>query len=372
MKTLFIHDHKFRKINDRFYSPGGLSNEILSRYTQIFGGITVIGRIICEKEPLNTYSEITNDEINIEDNKDLYKRIEEADYIIIRLPSINGFKAVKICKNFKKDYLVEVVGCVKDAYLNYGTKGKICAYPAYYIMKTCVKEAKYAVYVTKDFLETRYPCKGKVIAISDVELKSKSESKEYRLQKDKITFGTLAAVDVEYKGQEFFIKAINDIEKELGIKVEYQLVGAGNTQRLLNIAKKYKAEDKVVFKGTIPHEDVFEWLDSLDFYIQPSLLEGLSRALIEAMSRGLVCYASDCGGNPELIDGKFLFSIKRKRNISKNIASVIVNNNSQNNINYESKRNFSYANSEYNAEHLDRIRKDFYHDFKKYIESNKD
>ena len=39
----------------------------------------------------------------------------------------------------------------------------------------------------------------------------------------------------------------------------------------------------------------------MDIYIQPSLTEGLPRALIEAMSRGLPCLASRAGGIPELL-----------------------------------------------------------------------
>lgn len=50
------------------------------------------------------------------------------------------------------------------------------------------------------------------------------------------------------------------------------------------------------------HEQIYEWLDSLDLYIQPSQVEGLSRALVEAMSRALPAFASDVGGNPELLE----------------------------------------------------------------------
>lgn len=51
-----------------------------------------------------------------------------------------------------------------------------------------------------------------------------------------------------------------------------------------------------------------QWLDQLDLYIQPSFTEGLPRALIEAMSRGLPALASDVGGIPELLDAEYMFS----------------------------------------------------------------
>ena len=44
-----------------------------------------------------------------------------------------------------------------------------------------------------------------------------------------------------------------------------------------------------------------KWLDGLDIYIQPSFQEGLPRALVEAMSRGLPALGSSVGGIPELL-----------------------------------------------------------------------
>lgn len=59
--------------------------------------------------------------------------------------------------------------------------------------------------------------------------------------------------------------------------------------------------------GVLPHTQVFSWLDGLDIYIQPSRLEGLPRALIEAMSRGCPAIGSAAGGIPELLDRDCIF-----------------------------------------------------------------
>ena len=53
---------------------------------------------------------------------------------------------------------------------------------------------------------------------------------------------------------------------------------------------------------------MFDWLDSLDVYIQPSLVEAMPRALIEAMSRGLPSLGSKVGDIPELLTPSFVFS----------------------------------------------------------------
>ena len=56
------------------------------------------------------------------------------------------------------------------------------------------------------------------------------------------------------------------------------------------------------FCGILPSGDaVSAWLDGIDIYIQPSFLEGLPRALVEAMSRGCPALGSSVGGIPELL-----------------------------------------------------------------------
>lgn len=56
------------------------------------------------------------------------------------------------------------------------------------------------------------------------------------------------------------------------------------------------------FAGTLEGGDpVLNWLDEVDIYLQPSLKEGLPRALVEAMSRGCPAIGSRLAGIPELL-----------------------------------------------------------------------
>ena len=53
-------------------------------------------------------------------------------------------------------------------------------------------------------------------------------------------------------------------------------------------AKKMNVSNFIQFDGTLPSgQKVYDWLDEVDIYLQPSFQEGLPRALIEAMSRPL-------------------------------------------------------------------------------------
>jgi glycosyltransferase involved in cell wall biosynthesis len=57
----------------------------------------------------------------------------------------------------------------------------------------------------------------------------------------------------------------------------------------------------VEFLGQLDRAGVRKALDSADLFVHPSLTEGLPRALLEAMARGLPAVASAVGGVPELL-----------------------------------------------------------------------
>jgi glycosyltransferase involved in cell wall biosynthesis len=64
-------------------------------------------------------------------------------------------------------------------------------------------------------------------------------------------------------------------------------------------------------------------MDELDLYVIPSLGEGLPRALVEAMSRGLPAIGSRRGGIPELVDGRWLHRPGDDRGLARLVAGLL-------------------------------------------------
>ena len=311
------------------------------------------------RESLKTYFSYS---LRENEKEKIKKQILANDIIIARIPSDYAYYAIDYAKKFKKIYFVEIVGCPWDSLWNYNFKGKILAPIAYLKMKKYVKNIDNAIYVTNDFLQHRYPTNGNNISCSDVCLENIDEKYLIkRIEKikksnlnEKIILGTCAAIDVKYKGQEYVIKAISKL-KNINIQnIEYQLVGGGDNTRLLKIADKYNVRENIKIIGSIKHDMVFKWLDTIDIYVQPSSQEGLPRAVIEAMSRGCPCIVSNAGGCPELIDDNFVF---RKKNVQSFISCF--ERIDKKNMLIQCKKNFENA-KKYDNSLLINKRKNFY------------
>ena len=258
-------------------------------------------------------------------HKVIRENVKSNEFIIVKGPGLFCNIAAKYARKYKKPYFAELGGCPFDGYWNHGISGKLMAPYMFFSTKKLMRNASHALYVTKYFLENRYPTKGKYINCSNVTLEQQKENVlEKRLKKienmdlNKITLCTVADIDVKFKGQQYIIKALPQIKKKLGIDVTYVLIGRGKSDYLAKIAEENSVEDKVVFLGSKKHSEIFEELKKVDIYVQPSRQEGLPRAVIEAMSCGVPAFGANTAGIPELIDKEFIFS-----NTNRNIEEIV-------------------------------------------------
>ena len=165
---------------------------------------------------------------------------------------------------------------------------------------------------------------------------------------------------VNVADREYFIQAMKILQDEFDINIKYELVGGGSNLFLRSQAEKYNLSDKIIFKGELTHDEIFKWLDEIDIYIQPSMQEGLSRALIEAMSRACPAIASSTGGNPELLESAAIFergNIKSLVNVVKNFINSDLIKHAE--YNFKRAKNFE-------ASKLDSKRREFYMKYRDY------
>lgn len=391
MKLLFVHDVK-ALVYDKQVFARSYGRSIWDRYLVAFDNILVCARSRkADKQMVTGVEQLTSDVVEFDTRIGMFKGpdvfiskrikdiltedIKKCDAVILRLDSFLGLQAITICRKLNKPYLIEVVGCAWDSFWNHGITGKILAPYIFLRTKKEIQRASYAVYVTSEFLQKRYPTHGKTTNISNVSLNSFDEQVlENRVNRIKaknnqsINLMTTANVGVKYKGMQYVIRALGILRKQGITNYIYHIVGEGSQDYLKSIAKKCGVENQIVFHGAVAHEEVFRLLkETVDIYIQPSLQEGLPRAVIEAMSCAVPCMGSDVAGIPELLDKKYIFT--RKRNIENQIAKMLLEQNEES-LKEQALRNFEEA-KKYDATTLNNRRTDFLKMFVSEIQRSK-
>lgn len=166
-----------------------------------------------------------------------------------------------------------------------------------------------AMYVTKHYLQQKYPVsKGKQFATSDVfireeELATARSPSDFEHSPKILTYVAMMAQD--YKGHDDLIRALR-IARESGADVRLKLIGDGPLRpKIEAMAKDEGIADLVEFKGKVAHgHDMTHELDASDLFVMTSRAEGLPRAMVEAMARGVPAISTNVGGVPELISAE--------------------------------------------------------------------
>lgn len=103
----------------------------------------------------------------------------------------------------------------------------------------------------------------------------------------------------EQKNHQMLIKAFSKVLKSAPNCV-LQLIGDGETRlEIESLVITLQIEDKVKFLGL--KDDVYNYMNSADLFVLPSLYEGMPMTLIEAMGSGLPIIATEVGGIPDIL-----------------------------------------------------------------------
>ncbi|MCK5506821.1 MAG: glycosyltransferase family 4 protein [Thermodesulfovibrionia bacterium] len=84
--------------------------------------------------------------------------------------------------------------------------------------------------------------------------------------------------------------------------VKLIIAGEGNVEgELRKLVSELKLESKVSFLGRIDHGELPDLYRKADIFVLPSLWEGMSNTLLEAIASGLPVIVTDTGGTEELV-----------------------------------------------------------------------
>ncbi len=127
--------------------------------------------------------------------------------------------------------------------------------------------------------------------------------KNYDVKNEKVEIAVVGRL-IPIKNVEAAIEAMRIVKKEYD-NVHMTIIGDGYLRdKLEKKSQEYELSDSIEFLGEIPREQVLEKLKKSDIYLFPSLHEGGSWSLMEAMAIGLPVVCLDWTGMGVIVDDK--------------------------------------------------------------------
>ena len=129
------------------------------------------------------------------------------------------------------------------------------------------------------------------------------------------------------KGYTFVLDAMSILRKEK-VDFNYTIIAGGRDQEniLYQIHDLGLNECVSFINDELSHDEVLKKVSECDLFLLPSLEEGISNAVIEAMALGLPVISTDCGGMGEVIrnsENGFLVPVRDSESMAKAIQNFI-------------------------------------------------
>jgi L-malate glycosyltransferase len=325
MKVVISLEQRFDRTPDgKVWTQTTCAYSFWTRYLEVFDRVSVVARVKDVSSVPADWKQADGERVSFapvpyyigpwqyllklaQIKRSAQQAVKKEDAVILRVFSPIALFIEPILQRTGHPYAVEVVADPYDVFAPGSIKTLLRPFMRhwfFWVLKKLCANAIAAAYVTKKALQRRYPCPNLAVGISDVELPDDAIVASARLQQDRLKTPTLIYVGTLqqlYKAPNILIDAVAACVSE-GLDLKLIVVGSGQYQPQLEAqSARLNIASKVHFLGQLGSSEVREWIDRADLFVLPSYQEGLPRAMVEAMARGLPCIGSAVGGVPELI-----------------------------------------------------------------------
>jgi glycosyltransferase involved in cell wall biosynthesis len=343
MEVIIALEKRFyRTPDDRYWTDSVYPRPFWSRYLTVFDRVRVLARVHRAPAPPDTWKRVDGDGVGVAaipayvgpwDFVRNLGRVRAAVRCAVAtdaatLLRVPGMLATLACTAMptNRPYGVEVLGDPYDEFSPGAIPHPLRPFFRWWFtraLRAQCREAACNLYVTERALQRRYPpglrylgtapedCKESLsVGVSDVELPEAAFIAQDVLAKRLSTAGPhrrfrlvfVGTLEVPYKAVDVLIAAFARCVRA-GLDAELTIIGSGRQRPVFeSLAGKLGVSDRVVFLGSVPAgEPIRQQLDASDLFVLPSRVEGLPRAIVEAMARGLACIGTRVGGVPELL-----------------------------------------------------------------------
>lgn len=158
----------------------------------------------------------------------------------------------------------------------------------------------------------------------EFEIDKSEKIKELGIKEENINIVTISNLR-KGKGHQYLIDAFNNVFLGGYNNINLVIVGDGDQRPILeNLASISKAKDNIFFLGK--RRDVIEILKISDIFVLPTLAEGMSNAIMEAMASNLAVITTEIDVNRDLIKNGYsglLVPIKNSQEIAALLIKLI-------------------------------------------------
>jgi glycosyltransferase involved in cell wall biosynthesis len=327
MNVVVSTEHRFDRTPDgAVWTQTMFARPFWSRYLHIFDHVRVVARVREVARVPETWQRADGDGVSfaalpcyigplqyLRQRRRLTEAalaaVGPADAVIFRAPSAIAARIEPALRRAGRPYGVEVLGDPYDVFAPGAVRHPLRPFFRWWfprqLRRLCTGAAATG-YVTERALQRRYPPAPQsfTTSYSDVELAEGTFATAPRTPRSEgtwtlVSVGSLAQM---YKAPDVQIDAAARLVKE-GLDLRLVLVGDGRHRSELEArAAALGMTERVVFRGQLTAgAAVRAELNAADVFLMPSRTEGMPRAMIEAMARGLPCIGSTMGGIPELL-----------------------------------------------------------------------
>ncbi|HMV99859.1 MAG TPA: glycosyltransferase family 4 protein [Acidobacteriota bacterium] len=335
MRVCVTLEFRFQQLADgSVWTPGSFAYPFWERYLEVFDTVQVIARVRRVSSVPSDWKRADGRQVSFAPIPDYHgplqflmqspqviravrQAITSDDAVILRVGSQLAACVEPVLTQTGQPFGVEVVGDPYDAFSPKAIRHPLRPFFRWWFTREQQRQCRNAwavSYVTRYYLQQRYPngIHGIQAFYSDVELTPDrfvtretvtGRYSERRFEGDReYRLITLASLEQMYKAPDVLIDACA-LCLQAGYNLRLVICGDGKYRSSLEaLARKREIANRVEFRGHVAgFAAVAGELDQSDVFVLPSRTEGLPRALIEAMARGLPCIGSNVGGIPELL-----------------------------------------------------------------------
>jgi phosphatidylinositol alpha-1,6-mannosyltransferase len=256
----------------------------------------------------------------------LARAVDRADAVCVRLPSVAGWHAARLARRRGKPLMFELIGDpLGDGVGSFAHRlgGLVQAWRTRQIISwSCV-----GWYVSRAHLQRRYPAAAATTtaSISSIRLRASDflPPRVTPARPDRLRLVFVASFQ-PVKNHATLLRAVA-LARRQELALSLTLVGDGPLRpaieaqiAALGLDAQVRLTGHVAGRAGVEAE-----LDAADLFVIPSWSEGLPRAAIEAMARGLPVIGSAAPGIRELLPDELLFDPRRPREIVRRIEALL-------------------------------------------------